>query len=184
MFPFLCIYFCVSMTMSGYVPVGVGAYECGCLWWPEGGKSPGPGFVGSCELCNVGARLDFRCSARRVHAYNCWVIYLFQYFIYLDAYMCICESYSVFSLSARYCEFLKVPVKINCNHDISQTRLHAPLSHFLHFYSHFQHPGVSSNSMLRLKKEDSILTYYKEFRCYILISQFDWRKDSSFKPSS
>lgn len=38
-------------------------------------------------------------------------------------------------------------MKINCGHDISQTLLHAPLSHFLHFYSHFQHSGDSSNSM-------------------------------------
>lgn len=96
MFLFLCIYFCVSTTMYRYVPVGVGACECRCLWWPEGRKSSGPGFVGSCEPCNVGARLDFRCSAKRVHAYNCWVIYLSQYTIYLDACMCMCEGYSVF----------------------------------------------------------------------------------------
>lgn len=73
--------------------------------------------------------------------------------------MCMGETSSVFYLSARYCEFLlKFPEKINCGHDTSQTLLHPPLSHFLHFYSHFQHPGDSSNSMLRLKKEDLILT--------------------------
>lgn len=96
MIPFLCIYFCVRMTMSGYVPVGVGA--CGGqrevnplgldLWavvryvmWVLGLTS---GVLQEQSMLN-----------------NCWVIYLSQYLSYLDACMCMGESYSVFFVISK-----------------------------------------------------------------------------------